>query len=40
MNDNYVKGWDQSDENRIKDNDTKIKLDGKKSLKYLNGDEL
>ncbi|RAZ22761.1 ferredoxin-type protein NapG, partial [Campylobacter hyointestinalis subsp. lawsonii] len=40
MNENYVKGWEQSDENRIKDNDTKIKLDSKKSLKYLNGDEL
>lgn len=40
MNDNYVKGWEQGDEDRIKDNDTKIKLDSKKSLKYLNGDEL
>ncbi|ALV24866.1 menaquinol dehydrogenase NapGH, periplasmic component NapG [Campylobacter iguaniorum] len=41
MNDNYIKGWDEGDFDRIKNPDTKIKLNSKKSLNYLNdGDEL
>lgn len=41
INEHYVKGWVQGDDAKLKDIDTKIKLDSKKGLDYLNnGDEL
>ncbi|AQW82355.1 ferredoxin-type protein NapG [Campylobacter pinnipediorum] len=36
---NYVKGWDSKDENRLNDTNTDIKLDSKKAIDYLNDEE-
>ena len=38
--DNYVKGWIKGDDAKLKDADTKIKLDPQKSRDYLNEDDL
>ncbi|EPW5965141.1 ferredoxin-type protein NapG, partial [Campylobacter coli] len=35
----YVKGWDQEDEDRIKDADTSKYFDAKKATNYLNEGE-
>ena len=39
-NDNYVKGWVEGDDARLDEVDSKIKLDLKKGVDYLNGGEL
>lgn len=40
VNDNYVKGWVKGDDDKLKKADTTVKLNSKKSIDYLNGDEL
>ena len=40
VGDNYVKGWVEGDDAKLKDVDTKMHLDSKKGIKYLNEDEL
>ena len=40
LGNNYVKGWVEGDDAKLKDADTKMHLDSKKGIKYLNGDEL
>ncbi|MGB2551916.1 ferredoxin-type protein NapG [Campylobacter sp. RM15925] len=40
VNDNYVKGWIEGDDTRLKDIDTKIKLDQNKVKDYLNSGEI
>ena len=40
MNDNYVIGWEKGGDKKLKDADTKIKLDKTKALDYLNSEEL
>lgn len=39
MNDNYVIGWEKGGDKKLKDADTKIKLDKTKALDYLNSEE-
>ncbi|TQR33010.1 ferredoxin-type protein NapG [Campylobacter sp. MIT 99-7217] len=38
--DNYIKGWDRDDENRLKESSTKKKFDSKKATQYLNDGDL
>ncbi len=38
--DNYIKGWDEKDEKRLQDVDTKKKFDNGKAKNYLNNGEL
>lgn len=33
---NYIKGWDKKDETRLKEADTKVKIDKDKTINYLN----
>lgn len=40
INDNYVRGWIKGDDKKLENANTKIKLDNKKGLEYLNGDGL
>ena len=40
MNDNYVISWEKGGDKKLKDADTKIKLDKTKALDYLNSEEL
>ncbi|MDA3044259.1 ferredoxin-type protein NapG [Campylobacter sp. JMF_07 ED4] len=40
VNDNYVKGWIEGDDAKLKDADSQINLNLKKGIDYLNGGEL
>lgn len=39
-NDNYVKGWIEGDDEKLKEIGTRIELDPQKSKDYLNSDDL
>lgn len=40
VNDNYVKGWVEDDDSKLKGSDTEIKMDLQKGIDYLNEGEL